>query len=96
MKAIFIKVNSPEWEFIWNWLSNHPLNKDNTNPRECENNGEVWQYMGSFANSLTLLDDCVHEFRHRSHPLTGERRTLSVQASKDMKLEDVERDIKIN
>ena len=67
MELVVIKQGSPEWEFMWDWLTNHPINAGLEEPQVAENKGEAWQYMGSFKNK----DKVISEFRHRCHPLTG-------------------------
>lgn len=64
MEYIIIKQNSPEGEFMWNWLASHPLNEGLEQPMVAMNQGEAWQYMGSFKHA----DKVVSEFRHRNHP----------------------------
>ena len=80
MEYILIKKDTTEWEYMWNWLANHPLNKGLEYPEYAENNGEMWQYMGSFKQK----DKVIHELRHRQHPTTGTRQYLKLEASNDM------------
>lgn len=90
MEMILIKIDSPEWDYMWNWIAEHPLNKDNAEPMVCSNEGEVWQYMGSFMNDNKV----VHEFRHRLHPVTGERAYLKLNGSPAFNENDVEKRLK--
>ncbi len=89
---LIIKENSNEWNYMWKWLEDHPLNAGLPEPTYAQNQGEGWQYMGSFRNESIA----VHNFRHRSHPTTNERVSLTLFASKDMTEEDVELFNKIN
>lgn len=75
MELVLIEPNSPEWEFMWNWLSSHPLNEGIEDPSTALNDGEAWQYMGSYKQK----DKVISEFRHRNHPLTNRLSKLSVE-----------------
>ena len=76
-RSILIKIGSPEWEFMWNWLENHPINKGLENPTSATNDGENWMYMGSYKQG----DRVIHELRHRDHPVTNSIQNLKLQAS---------------
>jgi len=88
MEMILIKVDSNEWNYMWEWLASHPLNDGLKDPSIAINelNNEVWKYMGSFRQG----DKVVHEFKHHSHPLTGEEYTLKVSGSSNMSDDDIE------
>lgn len=77
MEMILIEPKSPEWEYMWNWLEQHPLNNDVEDKRLALNNGEAWQYMGSWRQG----EKVIHEFRHRNHPTTQTVQKLSLKAS---------------
>ena len=77
MDLVLIKLDSPEWDFMWNWLENHPLNKGLDNPSLATNGSESWQYMGSLKQKNRL----IHQFRHRNHPVTNSIQSISVQNS---------------
>ncbi len=77
MELITVKRDTAEWLHMWLWLELHPINVDLDNPMECENEGETWQYMGSFKNKGKV----IHEFRHRNHPKTNGVYTASLEAS---------------
>jgi hypothetical protein len=64
---------------MWEMVANHPINKGLERPMEALNpdNGEVWQYMGSFRQASRM----IHEFRHRSHPIDGERHLYKFDAN---------------
>jgi hypothetical protein len=91
MEMIVLKQNSPEWEFAWNWLSEHPLNKNLDEPSIAMNNEEAWQYMGSYRHDGKVL----HEFRHRNHPTTNEITFLKMNASEKMNAEDIDKIVPI-
>jgi hypothetical protein len=77
MELVLIEPNSPEWEFMWNWLSSHPINEGIEDPSTAINDGEAWQYMGSYKQK----DKVISEFRHRNHPKTNRLSKLSVEHS---------------
>lgn len=90
MNLILIKPNSPEWDYMWKWLEDHPLNKDIQEPSTALNEGEAWQYMGSWQQD----DRAIHSFRHRNHPVTNNIQTVSVQASEDLTPDQIEKTFK--
>jgi hypothetical protein len=67
MKLVLIQKDSPEWDFIWQWLENHPINHGIEDSKLAYNKGEVWQYMCSYMNENKI----IHTFRHRCHPTTN-------------------------
>ena len=75
MEMVVFKKGSPDWDFIWNWLSEHPINEGLEEPHVAFNNGEVWQYMSSYRNGNTI----VSEYRHRNHIKTNDVYRVSVQ-----------------
>lgn len=85
MELIVIKKDSPEWEYMWNWLADHPYNKELAEPMIALNENEAWQYMGSFK----LKERIIHEFRHRNHPITKDVLELKVTASPNMNEESI-------
>jgi len=91
MELILIKQDSPEWEYMWNFLANHPVNEGLEEPKVALNEDEAWQYMGSFKHE----DKVIHEFRHRYHPVTMNRYNLKFNASKEFTNEQIEKTIKI-
>lgn len=91
MELILIEPNSPEWDFMWNWLSNHPINENIEEPSVAQNNGESWQYMGSFKQEERV----IHEFRHRNHPATNLIQNLKVHASDAFTNEQIKKAYKL-
>ena len=91
MELALVKVGSPEWEYLWNWLASHPINVGLEAPSVALNEGEAWQYMGSFKQG----DRIIHSLRHRCHPKHGQRMDLHVQASEGYNVEDIEKQIKM-
>ena len=77
MELILVEPNSPEWDYMWKFIAEHPINKDIPEPTTAFNNGESWQYMGSYMEGKRV----VHAFRHRCHPVGDSLRTCNVAAS---------------
>ena len=91
MNLILIEPNSPEWEFMWNWLENHPLNKGLEFPSLATNDGENWQYMGSYKEK----EKVIHSFRHRNHPVTNSVQTVSVDASTGLTDDQIKKEYRL-
>ena len=91
MELIILKRDSESWNYAWDWLKAHPMNAMVIEPSVAENNGEVWQYMGSWLKDGKLISD----FRHRNHPITGNRHSFSI-AHPSYKEEDIEKRSKIS
>ncbi len=91
MQIIFVKRDSPEWDFMWLWLELHAINEGLENPIVAENDGEVWQYIGSFKH----LNKTVHEFRHRNHPRTNKLYEAPLPASDTFTDDQIEKSINV-
>jgi hypothetical protein len=91
MELILIEPQSPEWNFMWNWLAKHPLNKDIPEPTVALNGEESWQYMGSFKQG----DRVIHELRHRNHPTTNSIQSLKLEASPDFTKEQINKSFRL-
>lgn len=91
MELILIEPSSPEWDFMWNWLASHPINKGLEDPTTAMNDGEAWQYMGSFKQA----DRVIHTFRHRNHPATSTVQTLNLNASSALTQEQINKIFKL-
>lgn len=91
MELILIKVDAPEWVFMWEWVKNHPLNIDNEEPTICFNDGETWQYMGSYLQNKKI----IHEFRHRNHPLTNKVEHLVLNGNEGLTDDQIEKRTKL-
>ena len=74
------KVQS-EYDYMWDQLAKLPMNKNNEVPQMCENNGEVWQFMGTHYENKKL----VHQFRHRCHPKDSKRIYINIPAHRELK-----------
>jgi len=94
MEYVLIKTDSNEWNEMWEWLAKHPLNEGLTEPMVAlnEDNGEAWQYMGSFRGHGGVT---VHSFRHRSHPIDNQLKKLSVNAIGIITDNDIEKVIPV-
>jgi hypothetical protein len=86
MYKIKIKPNSPEAIYMLDWLGNHPLNNDLLDPITALNEGEVWQYKGSYLHENKV----VHEFKHLNHPKIHGETVLVVRASDNINEDCIE------
>ena len=91
MEFILIDTQSTEWNFMWDWLSSHPLNNDLEEPRSADNNGFEWEYVGSFMQDKKV----VHEFIHQQHPKTQAPIKLSLNASNNFTEDTITRKFRI-
>lgn len=91
MELVLITPESNEWDFMWNWLANHPLNKGLDEPTTALNENEAWQYMGSYKQKERVL----HSFRHRNHPVTNSVQNVSVQCSEAFTIDQIHRTDKL-
>lgn len=79
MEFVVIKIDSDEWQYMWDWLANHPINDGLDEPREANNNGAKWEYIGSYMHDSRI----IYEFLHQMHPKTQSLMKVSVEGSKD-------------
>lgn len=93
MEMVLIKQDSNEWNYMWEWLENHPLNEGITDPSLAlhEKSGELWEYMGSYRQNAKV----IHEFRHRCHPKSERVEYLKTYASENITDEDIEKVVKM-
>lgn len=91
MELVLVKVNGSEWEYMWNWLAQHPLNEGITEPSVALHEGQAWQYTGSYKQNERV----IHSFRHRLHPRTLRREEVNVQASEGMNLTEIQKKFKL-
>ncbi len=91
MDLVLIIKDSPEWNYMWEWLHNHPINEGIEYPTFTLNEGEGWQYMGSYKQGERVL----HTFRHRHHPKYNRVETVSVSASKELTEDQIEKKFKL-
>ena len=68
----FVEQGGGEWDCMWAWLGDHPINEGLEHPTVAESGqfGECWQYMGTERMSD---GDWSHCFRHRYHPQRVEK-----------------------
>lgn len=91
MEFILVEQDTTEWHYIWEWLSQHPINENLDDPTLALNNEEVWQYTGSFRQDNKV----IHSLRHRCHPRTNTRMDLSLVASNTWSEEQIKKTIKL-
>lgn len=90
MDLVLIKKDSKEWNYIWNWLAEHPLNEDIEEPQVALNDGYMWEYMGSFKHN----DNVITQFRHRHHIKTNRLEELML-SHKDFDIDSIEKSFKL-
>jgi hypothetical protein len=91
MELVLIKPESNEWEYMWDWLANHPINDGIENPSLALHENQAWEYMGSFKEKERI----IHTFRHRHHPVTSGVKELKVSGSSSFKEEDIEKKFRL-
>jgi len=91
MDFILITEFSTEWNYMWEWIQNHPINEGLENQKIAENNGAVWEYMGSYMQGKKA----IHEFRHISHPSNNETIKLSLASSNQLSDDEIAKRFKI-
>ncbi len=91
MEMILLKIDSGEWERLWDWVATHPINEGLDDPRIAENEGEMWMYMGSFRQDKRV----IHELRHRLFPKTNSLQRLTMSATDLFNDNDIEKIIPI-
>ena len=65
MEFVLIEKESAEWNKAWDWLASHPINDGLAEPSVALNQGEAWQYTGSYMQG----DKVITQFRHKAHPV---------------------------
>ena len=66
-----------EYAAAWDALAAEPVNAGQRYPHSASNDGEAWQYMGTYETDGIWQ----HEFRHREHPATQAREYRNIPAS---------------
>jgi len=75
IQGAFLKRDSDEWNRAWEELAKSPFNKGLKNPTIAHNQGEAWQYMGTYCNTD---GEYIHNFRHRCHPVLNSRLYINI------------------
>jgi hypothetical protein len=75
MEFIAIKIGSKEWDNLWEFVANHPINKDIENPKNALHNNLNWGYIGSFKNGNKVISEVVHG----CHPVTNDVYKISYE-----------------
>lgn len=91
MELVLLVIDSPEWEYAWNWVAEHPINNGLEEPSVALNNGQTWEYMGSYKQGSRV----IHSFRHRMHPVTHKVEELNLMASPDFGPEQIQKKFKL-
>ena len=88
-REFIIKIDSPEWDYMWEELGKQDINKENEYPTLCFHNLEGWEYMDTSWYGITLQ----HCFRHRCHPKQPDEYTyITIPVSENL---DWERDCRM-
>jgi hypothetical protein len=85
MELVLLKIDSKEWEEIWNWLAEHPINEGIEEPKTASNEGQEWEYVGSLKQG----DRVISSFRHRKHPYNNE--VVNVSYSHEVNPESIQK-----
>jgi len=88
---IIVKRDSDEWNYMWEYVATHPLNEGLPDTSIAMNQGEAWQYMGSFKQDSKV----IHEFRHRFHPKTQKREYIKLNGNDNLGTDDIEKVIPV-
>jgi hypothetical protein len=91
MEFVIIEIGSKEWEYMWEWLANHPINEGLEQPSVALNEGESWQYMGSYKQN----DKVIHQMRHRLHPVTQRVEQINLNCSDEFTNDQIKKSFKI-
>jgi hypothetical protein len=91
MEMLIVKKDSPEWEWMWEFVATHPINEEIEEPSVAINEGEAWQYMCSFKQ----LDKVIHTFRHRLHPRFQKTEHIVFHSSEKLTPEDIEKTLPV-
>jgi hypothetical protein len=91
MEFVILKRDSQEWINLWDRLSNHPINNGIEEPNVALNNGESWEYMGTYKNG----DKLISEFRHRIHPAYDNIQRVVFEHDDDFDMDCIELSKKI-
>ena len=93
LELVLVKIGSSEWEYIWEYLKTHPINKGLDNPMDAPNEatGNMWEYMGTYMHN----GKGIHQLRHLKHPLTNELKEISLNASSTFTQDQIEKKFKL-
>lgn len=85
-------MGSPEWNFLWGFVEQHPINENIDEPTLALNNNQAWEYMGSYRQGNKV----IHEVQHKYHIKTDGVVKLTFNASKDFNPDnDIEKSFKL-
>jgi hypothetical protein len=91
MELVLMEIGSKEWEYIWHWLSIHPINQGLDNPTDAPNQGQAWAYMGSFKQG----DRVLHTVRHLCHPSNNGLKEYTFNASSDLTPDQIKKKFRL-
>ena len=90
VEFVLIKQESPEWEKMWSYVEQHPINEGIENPSVALNRDESWRYMGSMSDGKRI----IHRMRHLCHPYNNDVQELSFNGTENFN-NDIERRFKV-
>jgi len=91
MDIVIVEQGSDEWNYLWDYVAKHPINEGLEEPRVAFNQGEQFQYMGSYRQG----DKIIHSVRHRQHPRDNNRKDINFYASDKFTSEQISKVIKV-
>ena len=90
MEMIIVKRDSDEWNNMWERVSTHPINEGLPDTSVAMNEGQSWQYVGTYYNN----GKAISSFRHRLHPKTGGLYNVSYE-HKELREDQIQKKFKL-
>jgi len=90
MELVLLIPESEAWEEAWTFIHDHPINEGLDEPSVAMNDGEAWQYVGTFLNN----GKAISSFRHRLHPKTGGLYNVSYE-HKELQEDQIQKKFKL-
>lgn len=89
---ISIKPESSEWERMWNWVADHPINKGLSEPSVAmSKDNKTWRYVDSFRNK----NETVHQFIHENHPITNKAESICLISREVISDDEIQRSVQV-
>jgi hypothetical protein len=83
MEFVLIDTQGTEFNYAFDWVENHPMNKDT----DVTN----WEYVGTFSQGK----EAIHSFKINWHPTTQRTERLSVRASTGFTADQIVKTFKV-
>jgi hypothetical protein len=81
IEFVLIKKDSLEWNHIWSYVEQAPINQGIENPSVAWNNDTGWMYMGSMTDGKSI----IHRVIHTCHPYNNGSFELSFNGTDNFK-----------